>query len=137
MRIEDLSIGDWFAWVDRLGHRHFGKVTVATLSNMKKPHNVKYEPIPLNDEMLKANGFYQESDDVIDMVWRAHPFKYEVRYGYLYVVIRAEGAKDKEAHGHFPCKQVILDAKVIYVHELQRALRVCGYYEQADKFRIG
>lgn len=45
---------------------------------------------------------------------------------YLFISIQVCGAKDKENHGHYPCKQVILDAKQISIAELEDAFEMCG-----------
>lgn len=127
MKANELMIGDWVF--------HFGKPSkVLGVKDIHKGHDAillfgdngfsrkGFEPIPLTEEILKAN---------------ANPhIKYENICGYLSINIRKEGLKDKDAKGHFPIRIVILDGKVIFVHQLQHALRLCGLNELADNFKV-
>lgn len=80
------------------------------------------KPIPLTEEILKANGFDYYSDEYVywlDEDGLEPPFRIfrnskgvlRISVGYKLVVLR-------------------------YVHELQHALRQCGLNELADNFKI-
>ena len=66
------------------------------------------EPIPLTEEILENNGFTKHA------------------YGYSYDMIKLHGNLTENDTVYFTlciCEKYI---KVIYVHELQHALRLCG-----------
>lgn len=120
MDIRELSRGFWVT--TKIGE--VGRVDEIVDDSVKLQDGGLYDPtfvypIAVTTEMLELND--------ID---------YEVYSGYICVRVRKEGAKDKYANGHFPFKGVILDDKVIYVHEVQRALIACGYLTEAMTFKI-
>lgn len=81
-------------------------------------------PVPLTEEMLKANGFkYKEIDNEW---WHYDEFPFsDFQIGY-------EDEDDKCVIFDFGTTNI----KVNYVHELQHALRLCGLNELADNFKI-
>lgn len=122
MNIRQLMIGDW---VINPAHKDVSKIEgiyydkelhclVGTDGRFPQNH---YEPIPLTEEMLKANGFVYNKgcwwfgkslfmlNEFIDGGYCASAFH----------------------------EQVFIN----YVHELQHALRICGLNELADNFKIG
>lgn len=79
--------------------------------------------IQLTEEMLMLNGFVQGI---------GYPLSY-VRLRDDFLSVRVTNQNDGERE----YRQVILSNEVIYVHEVQQALRLCGYDEIADEFSIG
>lgn len=69
-----------------------------------------YEPIPLTDDMLKANGIDEGE------------LSYEFYDGYHFFLFKNATSVHVGA--------------IWFVHELQHALRLCGLEELADNFKI-
>lgn len=76
-------------------------------------------PIPLTEEILKANGFTHK--ETMDEWWHE---EYDPTWGMQ--------MSDFELTDEFMFGR----AKITYVHELQHALRLCGLNEFADNFKI-
>ena len=77
--------------------------------------NIQVKPIPLTPEILEKNGWWY---DEVDM-WLHDKVDFGI----------------ERRNGGFQCyniNQIKLDS----VHELQRALRLCGLNELADNFKI-
>ena len=83
-----------------------------------------YEPIPLTEETLKANGFCNPKyDDGADV---EHILAYD-KDGFLCL------NKHRDYY-YISSKNAYIHIK--YVHELQHALRLCGLTKLADSFKI-
>lgn len=81
------------------------------------------EPIPLTEEILKANGFTESQLE-------------EGTYNFPIESIRNRGyAIETDDNKEFYISDHEL-MKFRYVHELQRALRCCGLWDMAEKFKI-
>ena len=110
-------IGDW-VFMRLHGKDKYYEERVCGISDAEFLDHI---PIPLTEEMLKANGFEYYSDEYIywlDEDGLEPPFRIfrnskgvlRISVGYKLVVLR-------------------------YVHELQHALRLCGLNELADNFK--
>ncbi len=84
--------------------------------------NIKHiEPIPLTEEMLKANGFFQNT------------------YNHLVLRIDDELAfciTQKQGRLWLPIYSYGKGMTLKYVHELQHALRLCRLFAFADNFKV-
>lgn len=81
------------------------------------------KPIPLTEEILKANGF---RESIEEDTW------------YFPECCKAHGrgyAIEKEIDGIWYITDHLL-MPIIYVHELQHALRLCGLNDIADNFKV-
>lgn len=121
-------IGDW---VRIKGHLDYDKVReIAIDENMKEYISFacsatlfrayEFEPIPLTEEILKANGFRLIGFHKLDFVRDEGGFASYNRVTHC-VSVGCDGSVKKN---------------IGYVHELQHALRLCGLDELADNFKI-
>lgn len=84
----------------------------------------RVNPIPLTEEILKANGFGFGRTCYKD-------YTLSLRKEYLYKDSRI-GLRIKSIY--FVCD--LVNIPLSYVHELQHALRLCGLNELADNFKL-
>ena len=135
MKAKELMIGDWvlslfnkpikidpYKWV---------------LDEQKKENEVigfrfnDLSPIPLTEEILKANGFEEENGFqspnytlVVDdkCIWWSRTIGMSI----------TKHPNEKNLYSPYVCIP-----KCTYVHELQHALRLCGLNDLADNFKVG
>lgn len=115
MEANELMIGDW-VYVNNIATQVMQVNEDCEIWTHKDPFlpNENVEPIPLTEEILKANGIKFQKG----FPWwqRADPFgnanKCEVHINSVTTVI------------------------VTFVHEFQHALRLCGLDDLADNFKI-
>ena len=115
MKANELMIGDWVYVKDYPMNPEAKQVT----ANHFVRSLCEFKPIPLTEEILKANGFIHK--DTMDEWWHE---EYDPTWG-----IRMS---DFELTDEFNFGR----AKITYVHELQHALRLAGLQELADNFKI-
>lgn len=115
MKMVELMINDWVRMKIPSGTQWYTeKVRCLT------PYDeLEYQPIPLTEEILKANGFIHK--DTMEEWWHE---EYNPEWG-----IRMS---DFELTDEFKFGR----AKITYVHELQHALRLCGLNELADNLVV-
>lgn len=120
-------VGDWVLLFDETPVRVdcIGNIEVY-LTEPRGQHDldwrVTYEhikPIPLTPEILEKNGFEDVGDGIVQFVERPYyvwfvPAQYELGI--------EEGITTTEEIG----TKIVLNIPCLYVHELQRALKVCG-----------
>lgn len=123
MKANELMIGDWVNINlspdvhDKMFHT---RITIGNLIALERGYTIKVKPIPITEEILKANGWK----------WRKKGLIYSMR---LF---------DEEGHSIMTLTYGNLmsigghEIKVQYVHELQRALRCCGLFDLANNFKI-
>jgi len=121
MKASDLMIYDWVV-LNGLPYRVLdfdsnGIITEYCLGEPSK-HESNFEPLPLTDEILKANGF--------DETLLRHG-EYWCEYSKLY-----ESYRFTASMSGIEEMRIYID----YVHELQHALRLCGLNELADNFKL-
>lgn len=109
MKAKELMIGDW---VMQNG------VVLQMLPHMMLQCN--FSPIPLTAGMLENNDIYDiyEKDDI--PLFRT--YKLKTQYGF----------RSQNCH---PCT-ISISANILYVHELQHLLRLCGLNDLADNFKV-
>lgn len=125
-------IGDWVrnALLDEVF-----KMNTTSMRNMcwdEDNGTARYtiEPIPLTEEILKKNGFKFDG-----CFWCYHKSDFER------VMIRfcSEDEDDMNERAYnFYVNHWVIDEnyRIDYVHELQRALRLCGLNDLADNFKV-
>ena len=83
---------------------------------------LSFEPIPITDDILKENGFVREGGTS----WNIEYHVNVQHWSKDNMVLNGTGK-----HGN-----PINIPDIVYVHELQNALRLCGLTELADNFVI-
>lgn len=122
MKANELMIGDWVNINlspdshDNIFPTH---ITIDNLIALERGYDVKIEPIPLTEAILKANGWevlsnysgetYYSEDGEFGLDFHNGKFRLIIRY-----------------------RVVIID----YVHQLQHILHLCGLTDLADNFTI-
>ena len=123
MKATELQIGDL---VKIKGHLDYDKVQeIARDENMQWYISYacsatlfrayEFEPIPLTPEILEKNGWWFDTEDT----WRHDEVNFTI----------------EKWNGRYQCydiNQIKLDS----VHQLQRALRLCGLDELANNFKV-
>lgn len=124
MTAKDLQIGDW-VYDNML--KGYGKIEVLTPFAVQcdihtdTHHMDFFQPIPLTEEILKANGFRTEEFEYGEVGW--YPKEgctYITQYPHKNPMFALEGT----------------DIDLEYVHQLQQALRLCGLNDLADNFKL-
>lgn len=127
MKISDLSVGDWVLFTG-LPRRvaiisstcvlpHKGVLDIATFSIDD------ISPIPITHEILEKNGF--EKRDTY--IWNNPKMRCTAyRFGFKYWDIRVT----YRARGYRPTRINI--ENIVYVHELQHALRLAGVEKEIE-----
>lgn len=128
MKASELMIGDWVLDFDD------ETVKVASISNeeirLSQPNGHLYlvsspKPIPLTEEILKANGWVFRLNDgeycsPIDISYK-EPLRLQI---------------GEDGNAFWWVVGTIIIVPVNYVHELQQALRLCGLNELADNIKV-
>lgn len=126
MTAKEVQIGDWL--YDRYTKR---QVQVSTYTFQYCEEWGDFEPIPLTPEILKANGFNIRRDTYYlscDFFGNdSERCGIEIKF-YDRAVIDIECNYTK----HTNRIHLVAD----YVHELQRALKLCGLNDIADSFKV-
>lgn len=117
VKINDLSVGDWVEWI---GERC--KVDLPLL-NTVFPHAKMYpaytsatlQPIPITPDILEKNGFRKNGKYSEWNIgeWNENPF--------IGVSLDRQSARVR----HFD-NDIFIEDKVLFVHQLQHALRLAG-----------
>lgn len=142
MRANELMIGDWVynaLYVDtEIPNKGHGWKAVR-VPNLPFDEEWAIEPIPLTEEMLEMNGFEEYRYGVCQSVrYRIitetdtvmiEPMKVKSRLGNKWYWFDNKTRKFEIVKPHvlYP---------LVYVHELQHALRLCGLTELADNFKV-
>lgn len=112
MEARELMIGDWVSSPRLRSHgggNYFHKLQRIDLG-------CEYDPIPLTQDMLIANGFEG------DILHKCGEYKINCVFGHsIYITLKG--------------RSYSLPAPM-YVHQLQHALRLCGLKELADNLNI-
>lgn len=131
-------IGDWVSYIPEieigedsyLGEPRYTQVDIPTLQRME---DLIFTPIPLTPEILEKNGLkdWCEHSTIVRSVNvlvedNTNLCIQEIKgQDSMFVQISHCGAGSFEFRKHLK-----------YVHELQRALRLCGLNELADNFKV-
>ena len=131
MECTDLMLDDWVL------DTYTGKPMRVPCVNIKVGKGL--EPIPLTDKILEKNGFVRR-EDLVERIDEGLPFVYQREETLEEVVIKWRDSYDNgfrdenmECWGEYweMCVFGILgrfekSANILYVHELQHALKLCG-----------
>lgn len=127
MKASELMIGDWVrnALLDEVF-----KMNTTSMRNMcwdedNRTARYKIEPIPLTEEILKANGFHYEEEFC---EWWINGCPFHIMLGC-----------DFDGDCAWVSSEINPEIPLLlikYVHTLQHALRLCGLNEFADNFKV-
>ena len=91
---------------------------------------MKYvEPIPLTEEILKANGFEYEKRPENCMV-------FEKETDDIDIIIAHYQDTPNKFFTNIEANETEIRKDILTVHELQHALRICGLNELANNFKV-
>ena len=133
MKRSDLQVGDYVKYqghiyiveeISAKGWAHLIHPETKVRVNMTSDYIIDLlEPIPLIPEMLKVNGFKQDTDyeDRYSFEDTTIIFKHNAKYLFSASVNGSKG---------------MLYLCANYVHELRNALRVCGLNDLADNLKL-
>lgn len=129
MKATELMIGDWVNI--EYGGAGFGFAPVKVVCITEDNTEWLY-PIPLTEEILKANGFdiIQDGDSLT--IWKQKDDEYGNEV-YDITIYASKGVMRFDTCVRF---HGTIRKNIYYVHELQHALRLCGLNELADNFKI-
>ena len=123
MKATDLMVGDWVCLKDDVQYESPMKVDGILVNNISLEGegflgdaDEIIRPIPLTAEIMEKNGFnrYYESNF------------YSLLNGFNVAI----------ADEHYITSAFNVAITVYYVHELQHALRLCGFNDIADNFKV-
>lgn len=137
IRCRDLMVGDW------IFNQNGSPMQIVAVDednayacegNEKGPwifgddEGYKPEPILLTPEILKKNGFGFVKSSDRDTVWNGQWIYEDLELGTCCL----------NREGNWPCfiNMDDLNIKCEYVHQLQHALRLCGFNKLADNFKV-
>ena len=131
MKCKELMIGDW---VKIKGHLDYDKVqeiardesmqwyiSFACSATLFRAY--EFEPIPLTSEILEKNGFIKVNSQRYDYGYPDTDCYVKVNPKKNMIHVNGRNA-NSNLYSHS------------FVHELQRALRLCGLDELADNFKV-
>ena len=128
LTINDLSIGDYISYCDRVYkvHNIDGQGPVgASNDSYSSPHILKHvdylESIPITPEILEQNGFVKngEYNEWSNGNWDDIPF--------IGISLSRPSMRIKNLG-----TDIFLENKVVYVHQLQHALRLAGVEKEIN-----
>ena len=124
MKANELMIGDWC----RMRRCDIPDATFYTskVLCLQKDGFLEYEPIPLTADILKANGFEDETSDFWKLRVDDKPHHYAFK-------LNKGGVFGSDGY-NMNCNIYTITIK--FVHELQQALRLCGLNELADNLKV-
>lgn len=144
MKASELMIGDWVMYNPNVfiedeyePHKDCESVQIKSGEDIDLAIEGCFAPIPLTEEILKVNGFkFSAETGVIRYVYLTpddsvfvEPMKVESRLGKTWFWFE-NGRRDLD----------VIRPKcfipLVYVHELQRALRCCGLFDLANNFKL-
>lgn len=131
MDCKSLMIGDW-VMLDKSYPPTSKKPTQLTLTDLifiAQKEGEECEPIPLTEEILKANGFKYITICTYELsvMW-----EYSVQVSLYNDGCVTSISKDLMCKGVNKCHICYQG----HVHELQHALRLCGLKDFADNFKV-
>lgn len=123
MKTNELQIGDWVTAIQDEG----ADVDKQWSANDYIDTNAGYcEPIPLTNDILKANGFVPLGGYGLNRLVLEDER----------IVISANGAFVEIYSTSAHERLLMIKRTQIYVHTIQHALRLCGLNDLADNFKL-
>ena len=154
MKCKELQIGDWITDKNGFQWQIIGvgdDYAYATFEGNEgdpwefNDDDVQPEGIPLTKEMLEKNGWYygltsdeEEAEYFLDGCHYHRHWSYDEGAGSISLIFpnEADGGEliidDQSFNRHLN----LVFCDTLHVHELQRALRLCGLNELADNFKV-
>lgn len=129
MKVNELMVGDWVEMnLNPSVHKYYFKaqIVVSNLVSLENNYDFDAKPIPLTEDILKANGFCPKNEDLSRKVLQGD---YGNKISIVFIV------QNNRIHIYRNIHK-ILNLKIHYVHELQHALRLCGLTYLANNFKI-
>lgn len=132
MKTTEIMVGDWLQLQAEGKYYPFQVKPTDFVSDLV----VNFAPIPLTPEILEKNGFYDRNNQwYYKRFWSNGCFDIAVALDYREIEI------SKVCGSGTDCEEVEYGSTIAFgsdinVHELQRALRICGLEELADNFKI-
>lgn len=131
MKANELMMGDWVMHNDGTPMR-VSVVKQDCFACSSQPHlydyNNEFYPIPLTPEILEANGF-KDYGEIKEYQFEEDGEKYAFYLKAMYNKNNVRDAWGTNIGG-------VLPSVIMYVHELQHALRLCGLGEIADNLKV-
>ena len=142
MKATDLMIKDW---VNSQLDGHPIQIDEEVFYILIKGYDDGIEPIPITPEILEKNGWYygltsdeEEAEYFLDGCHYHRHWSYDEGAGSISLIFpnEADGGEliidDQSFNRHLN----LVFCDTLHVHELQRALRLCGLNELADNFKV-
>lgn len=136
MKAKELNIGDWVINpvhkdTVKIDGIYFDKELFCLVATDGRFPQAYFEPIPITEEILKANGFKK-----LDLTIGNYALKLEEKEKYDIHTILWGGVFNGRMEFKVIGEYIHIDKKIRYVHELQHALRLCGLNDLADCFKV-
>ena len=151
MKANELMIGDWVMYNPNVfiedeyePHKDCESVQIKSGEDIDLAIEGCFAPIPLTEEILRANGFVDENA-TNGLSFRWYVLQTNQEYGDVWgrtnqTIVVAWREYNSDVYVNRPygtsTQQKISVADIRYVHELQRALRCCGLFDLANNFKI-
>lgn len=126
MKASELMLGDWVNWHTYTNRPNYCKIKQISFdTRIEGSDDFNCEPIPLTEEILKANGWVVRLNDgeycsPIDISYK-EPLRLQV---------------GEDGNAFWWIVGIIIIVPINHVHELQHALRLCGLTDLANNFKI-
>ena len=152
MKATELMVGDWVLFgdeplkVQHIYNNGYDDVVAEIVEDGTNEYGVYEEikdvsvvycsPIPLTPEILEKNGFYDRNAQ-----WYYKRFGSYVCFDIAISLVYSEIEVSKVCGAGTDCEEEEYGSSIVFgndicVHELQRALRLCGLDELADNFKV-
>lgn len=128
MNVNKLMINDWVYHKDKPIKITKGIYDGKVYTNDSCILDFKLSPIPLTPEILELNGF-KDFGEIKEYYFEEDGEKYSFYLKAMYIKDKVHCAWGTNIGG-------VLPSIIMYVHELQHALRLCGLTNLADNFKI-
>lgn len=115
MSAEELMIDYWYYW-EAEGKKYPMQVTKDTFK-LSDEDIFNFQPIPLTPEILEKNGFEGIKEGKFP----------SLRNCYNDIIFQLEEIKEK---GNCKILYIFKNIPILYVHELQHALKLCRIYKE-------
>lgn len=118
MKVEELMVGDWYEW-SADGKDYFYQVKP---EDFAKDYVTNFNPIPLTPEILGKNGFILINEGY------ELPSKYLATSRFFVFINKSSNSYYILVGGDW--------VTLMYVHQLQHALKLCGLTELANSLIV-
>ena len=126
MRAEDLQISDWVDWNTYTIKHDYTQIThVQVDTRLEDSYNFDCEPILLNDDILKLNGWVTTYTTDMMVVWYNENIELPFRLH-----------RDFYNDGYWLFVGETIFVNIQYVHELQHFMRDCHFIDEANNFKL-